>query len=133
MADKHESQLLTSTVVHGQQLGRKLGFPTANLDPEQLVGELPSSGVYAAWATQTDGTEYRAMVNIGFRPTVDKSHDRLSIEAHLDDFDGDLYGQTLRLEIVSRIRDERRMNSLEELKAQLAIDLAEVNRQLGKR
>lgn len=123
MADTIQPQSLTGVVIHGQQLGRRLGFPTANLDVEQLQGELPASGVYAAWATLADGRRYPAMVNIGYRPTVDASCHALSVEAHLDGFSGDLYGQTLHLQITHRIRDERRMSSLEQLCAQLTVDL----------
>lgn len=126
MTDNQTPQLLTSVVVHGQQLGRKLGFPTANLDVAKLLGALPSSGVYAAYATLEDGSVYDAMVNVGHRPTVENSGHQLSVEAHLAEFDGDLYGQQLHLCILKRIRDERKMNSLEELKAQLKKDLESV-------
>lgn len=132
MSDAIGSQLLEGIVVHGKQLGRQLGYPTANLSLAQLKGELPSAGVYAAWATLADGSRRRAMVNIGYRPTVDAQHHTLSVEAHLDDFDGDLYGQMLCLSIVSRIRDERKMASLEQLQEQLAHDLAEVKLRLGQ-
>lgn len=115
--------VISGTVVHGKQLGRLLGYPTANLCIDGLHGSLPNAGVYAAWAVLEDGREYKAMVNIGYRPTVDDHSDRLSVEAHLDGFSGDLYDQRLRLEIASHIRDERRMESLDQLKAQLAIDL----------
>lgn len=118
---------LEGIVVHGKQLGRRLGFPTANLSPEQLVGSIPSNGVYAAIATLQDGRRFKAMVNVGYRPTVDASRNLLSVEAHLSGFDGDLYGQKLSLLILSRIRDERRMASLEQLSAQLSQDLQAVN------
>jgi len=118
---------LEGIVVHGKQLGRRLGFPTANLSPEQLTGDVPSTGVYAAIATLQDGRQFKAMVNVGFRPTVDEQHNRLSVEAHLSGFDGDLYGQRIELLVLSRIRDERRMASLEQLSAQLAQDLQAVN------
>lgn len=115
--------IISGTIVHGKQLGRQLGFPTANLCVDNLQGTIPSAGVYAAWATLVDGGRYRAMVNIGYRPTVDPLQHLLSVEAYLDGYQGDLYGQNLSLEIVSHIRDERRMESLDQLKAQLAIDL----------
>lgn len=114
---------LVGTVVHGQQLGRRLGFPTANLDVDGLKGNVPQTGVYAALCLLPDGRTFRCMVNIGFRPTVDNQSHRLSIEAHLLDFDEDLYGQLLQLVIIKRIRDERRMETLEQLKEQLAKDL----------
>ena len=121
---------LGGTVVHGQQLGRRLGFPTANLDVGEILPPLPASGVYAAWATLADGRTFRAMVNVGYRPTVDATRKNLSIEAHLDGFAGDIYGQRLSLDLVCWLRDERRMASLEQLKAQLADDLAAVRRML---
>lgn len=117
-------QPLQGTVVHGQQLGRRLGYPTANLDVAHLDGQLPTPGVYAAWATLADGSRHRAMVNVGYRPTVEADRQRLTVEAHLDAFAADLYGQTVRLLLVARIRDERRMSSLDQLRAQLAADLA---------
>lgn len=131
---------LTGVVGHGQQLGRQLGFPTANVEPLDPDKLLPAIGVYAAQALvrvsandaqepcgTTDGattlTTYRAMVNIGCRPTVHNgSH--LTIEAHLLDFHGDLYGQLLTLCFERRIRDERRMPSLDALKAQIQQDIA---------
>lgn len=118
---------LEGVVVHGHQLGRRLGYPTANLsltDPEAVI---PKNGVYAALATLQDGSWYKAMVNIGYRPTVDNDH-RLTIEAHLIGFDGDIYDQTLSLSFTDRIRDERKMESLDDLKAQLAKDLEETKR-----
>lgn len=121
-----EPQQLQGTVVHGQQLGRRLGYPTANLDVAHLDGQLPRPGVYAAWATLADGSVRRAMVNVGYRPTVEADRQRLTVEAHLADYSADLYGQTLRLSLVARIRDERRMSSLDELRAQLARDLEAV-------
>lgn len=115
--------VIAGTIVHGKQLGRQLGYPTANLNIDNLQGTLPSAGVYAAWAILSDGQRYPAMVNVGYRPTVDADRHLLSVEAYLDGFAGDLYGQRLSLEIVSHIRDERRMDSLDQLKSQLAIDL----------
>lgn len=118
---------LQGVVVHGRQLGRKLGFPTANLSPDKMSGVIPSTGVYAAIATLQDQRRFKAMVNVGFRPTVDPQLQHLSVEAHLSGFDGDLYGQTIQLFILHRIRDERRMASLEQLSAQLSEDLQAVN------
>ncbi len=118
---------MEGVVVHGQQLGRQLGFPTANLGLEGLKGQVPRTGVYAAYCLLPDGRTFRAMVNVGFRPTVDKLTHRLSIEAHLLDFSEDLYGKLLKLTIVHRIRDERKMDTLEQLKTQLAKDLAAVS------
>lgn len=109
------------TVVDGKKLGRQIGFPTANL---HLLSErklLPTEGVYACWCTLADGSRQKAMVNIGRRPTVD-SDGAQSVEAHLIDFNSDLYGQQLRLDFVERIRQERKFPSVEALRSQLEAD-----------
>lgn len=126
----HTLHLLQGTVIHGQQIGRQLGFPTANLCVEELQEPLPQPGVYAAWATLPDGKTYRAMVNVGYRPTVDSSHHRLSVEAYLDQFSGDLYGQRLSLRLVLLLRQERRMASLDQLREQLSADLQAVREKI---
>ena len=129
--DLTNAVVLEGLVVHGQQLGRRLGYPTANLQlPDAATISLPSPGVYAAWAWLEDGSRRIAMVNIGYRPTVSNERHVLSIEAHIDDFEGDLYDQRIRLTFVKRIRDERRMNSLDELRQQLATDLSVVRHTL---
>lgn len=108
---------LRGTVVRGDQLGRTLGYPTANLTTPP--GKALPRGVYAAWA-HTEGERTPAMLNIGLRPTV--GGQALRVEAHLLGFDGDLYGQTLRADLVARLRGEERFASLDDLKAQLARD-----------
>ncbi len=123
---------ISGVIVHGKQLGRQLGYPTANLCIDQLLGQLPAAGVYAAWATLPDGQQFPAMVNVGYRPTVDTSRHELSVEAHLAGFNGDLYGQMLSLKIVDRIRDERRMESLDQLRSQLTLDLQSVINRLNQ-
>lgn len=110
-------------VNHGRGLGRTIGVPTANLSPEPGM-LLPAPGVYAADAVTEDGKRCRAVVNIGVAPTVAKGLP-MTIEAHLLDFDGDLYGKTLRLEFLRRLRDERKFDSLDELKLQIVRDAAE--------
>ena len=117
---------LTGTVIHGDGRGGPLGIPTANL----LVWEellLPANGVYAAYALLND-QKYRAATNIGIRPTVD-GHS-LNVEAHLLDFAGDIYGQDLTLEFVSRVRDEKKFSGLEALVSQIHVDIATVRAQL---
>lgn len=112
---------LSGTVVPGRRLGRRLGYPTANLaaDPVKLF---PALGVYACRATVA-GAEYPAMVNIGRRPTVESDADApVSIEAHLIGADGDMYGRDMRLEFVGRLRSEQRFDSLDALRARLAAD-----------
>jgi riboflavin kinase / FMN adenylyltransferase len=108
--------LLEGTVVEGDERGRKLGFPTANIVPaDDLVH--PGHGVYAAFA---DGRT--AAVNVGVRPTFETGRGLL-VEAYLIDFDGDLYGRTLRIAFISRLRGERRFASVEELIAQMHRDV----------
>jgi riboflavin kinase / FMN adenylyltransferase len=109
--------LLEGTVVEGDERGRKLGFPTANIVPsDDLV--CPGHGVYAAFA---DGRP--AAVNVGVRPTFETGRGLL-VEAYLLDFDGDLYGRTLRIAFISRLRGERRFPGVEELIAQMNRDVA---------
>jgi riboflavin kinase/FMN adenylyltransferase len=108
-------------VIAGDHLGRELGFPTANLDTEGLV--LPPNGVYAGYATVGRRT-YRAGVNIGFRPTVASAKPRLRVEAHLLDFKGTLYGEELEIKIGQKLRPEKKFASLNELREQIARDLA---------
>jgi riboflavin kinase/FMN adenylyltransferase len=109
-------------VVVGDKLGRTLGFPTANLDAAGLV--LPPNGVYAG-VTRQEGRLYRAALNIGVRPTVAAGR-QLRVEAHLLDFDGDVYGQELEIEIGEKLRDEKKFGSPQELKEQIAKDVAMV-------
>lgn len=106
---------LSGVVEGGDRRGRTIGFPTANVGD---VGEiLPPHGVYAVFADDRP-----AVMNLGVRPTVDGKS--LRVEVHLFDFDGDLYGQAMRVHLVARIRDEQRFNGLPELKAQIERDSA---------
>jgi riboflavin kinase/FMN adenylyltransferase len=108
--------LFQGEVIHGDKRGRELGFPTANIAP---AGELvvPGHGVYAAWAHG-----HPAAVNVGVRPTF-KSGRGLLIEAYLLDFDGDLYGEQLRVAFVERLRGEKRFESVDDLVAQMELDV----------
>lgn len=104
-------------VIHGKQLGRKIGFPTINIFPGDSI--LPRIGVYAA-TVDVDGETFRAIANVGFRPTVNGQS--VLLEAHLLNFDGDLYGRRLRVRLQTFIRPEIRFGSIEELKAQIIKD-----------
>lgn len=121
---------IDGTVVAGRQLGRTIGFPTANIsvDPLRMI---PATGVYAARVHTSDGTIHGAMVNVGHRPTVDNQGE-LSIEANIFGFDGNLYGSTIGLEFAARIRDERRFPDLEALKSAIAADSAAARQVLEK-
>ena len=116
---------LAGKVARGDRLGHELGFPTANLEVTGLA--LPPNGVYAAHA-QTGGRAHRAVVNIGTRPTLKNPAPQLRVEAHLLDFTGDLYGQELEIRFRDKLREERKFASLEELKAQIARDIAEAEK-----
>lgn len=113
---------LAGRVVTGDGLGRQLGFATANLAVSGLV--LPPNGVYAVHARGAGQTQ-RAVMNVGFRPTMRNPEPKLCVEAHLLDFDGDLYGQELEVTFVARLRDERKFPSAAELRQQIARDVAE--------
>jgi len=112
-------------VVHGMNRGgRLLGFPTANL---KLVDELfPKPGVYAIWV-EVDNDVYQGVANIGKNPTFD--NDALSVEAHLLDFKGDLYGREIQAHFVQRIRDEKKFSGIDELKERIGKDI-ELGRQI---
>ena len=112
-------------VGHGREIGRTIGFPTANLQPSCPDQLIPPIGAYAAKATTADGAEYPAMLNIGCRPTIASSLPS-TIEAHLIGYNADLYGSPLSISLLSYLRPERRFTSLEALRAQLSRDLAAV-------
>jgi riboflavin kinase/FMN adenylyltransferase len=110
--------LLEGEVVPGDRRGRELGMPTANIVPDDALVS-PGHGVYAAWAHG-----HPAAVNVGVRPTFDTGRGLL-VEAHLIDFDGDLYGETLRIAFVERMRGEKRFDSVHELVKQMHADVAQ--------
>ena len=118
---------LTGAVRHGRGVGASRLFPTANLTipPHVLV---PSHGVYATRIHLPDGRSRAAVTNVGTRPTLDNGTD-ITVEACILDFEGDLYGQTVRLEFLRHLRDEVRFDSLDALRAQIARD-AEAAREL---
>lgn len=111
---------LTGTVVRGHHIGTSLGWPTANIVIRPGM-QIPGNGVYAAKAIHPDGTIYDSTVNIGSRPTVSDSGN-VTIEAHLHNFSGSLYGLDLTLEFYDKIRDEKKFNSLDELAQAIAAD-----------
>jgi riboflavin kinase/FMN adenylyltransferase len=105
-------------IIRGNRRGHTIGFPTANLQPHNRV--IPKFGVYAT-ATLIDGTWRRSITNIGVRPTFEDTTEP-SIETYIFDFDDELYGDVLRVRFLHRIRDERKFNGIEELKAQIERD-----------
>jgi riboflavin kinase/FMN adenylyltransferase len=110
---------LSGQVVKGQQIGRSLGFPTANIQIAEDYKLLPRDGAYAVHA-EVNSIQYKAILNIGDRPTVDGQ--KKTIEAHLIDFEGDLYGQELRVYFQEFLREEKKFESLDALKNQLVVD-----------
>lgn len=114
------SYTLRGEVVEGKHIGRRIGFPTANLlIPSEKL--LPKQGVYSAVVTTEDGIKNKAILNIGTNPTVGSK--QISIEAHILDFNGDLYGQILSIELHHYIREERMFDSLEQLRLQIKTDI----------
>lgn len=109
----------SGTVIHGKKLGRTIGFPTANVNIEESYKLIPAIGVYAVKCL-IGNQKVNGMLNIGTNPTV--AGQTLSIEVHLFDFDADLYGQIITVELIKRIRDEQKFNSVAELKTQLNKD-----------
>lgn len=110
----------TGYVVSGFQVGKKIGFPTANLNPVEPDKLIPAIGVYAV-LIDWNGTTYSGMMNIGRRPTLDNG-DAVSLEVHIINFDADIYHQQVKVTFIRKIRDEKKFNSVEELIEQLKMD-----------
>ena len=110
-------------MVSGNQIGRQIGFPTANLqlDVSKLI---PKGGVYAV-DVMLDNVLFQGMLNIGTRPTL--SGQKQTIEVHIIDFEKEIYGDTLIIRFRKRLRDERKFESINELKAQLELDKSLIN------
>ena len=115
--------ILTQTVRHGRRIGHTIGIPTVNLTmpPHVLV---PAYGVYITRVHLPDGRSFAGVTNVGTRPTVSDSN-AVSVETFLLDFDGDLYGQTVRLDFCRRLRGERKFASLEDLRQQIQQNIAQ--------
>lgn len=112
---------LQGHVVSGHRIGRTIGFPTANIEVDNPQKIVPANGVYAVRIKVNGEKSYSGMVNIGKRPTV-HTDGATCIEAHLFDFSGNLYGQSIEIRFIAHLRSERKMNGLEELTAQLQKD-----------
>ena len=118
---------ISGKVVRGQQLGKRLGFPTANIEPEDRNKLIPARGVYACHV-ERQGKIYKGMANIGNRPTVNGSS--LTIEANIFDFDDDIYNETINIHLIARIRDEKKFDNLDLLKKQLSEDREMIGKML---
>jgi riboflavin kinase / FMN adenylyltransferase len=122
-------------VVHGDARGRQIGFPTANVLPDQPY-VIPRPGVYAIQAdlfapSGGKGERYNGVLNVGYRPTFEEPGGELRLEAHLFDFQGDLYGRQLALKFHAFLRPEKKFDSIEQLTAQIALDADEARRRLS--
>jgi riboflavin kinase/FMN adenylyltransferase len=111
--------MLTGEVVKGKNLGEKIGFPTANIQIKEPYKLIPKTGAYIVKSTINNETIF-GMMNIGFRPTV--SGKNQTIEIHFFDFNGNLYGKNIQVEVLSFLRDEQKFDSVEALKQQLRLD-----------
>lgn len=122
---------VTAEVVRGNMIGRTIGFPTANLELPKEYRLINNAGVYTC-LVDLNGTTYKAMANIGKRPTIgDRDDDNFIIEVNIFDFDQDIYGQHITVRFLDRIRSEVKFNGLEELKAQLNQDRERAKMMLG--
>lgn len=120
---------ISGTVIHGDRIGHTLGFPTANLRPDDPARLIPADGVYAGFAELNDGKMHPAVINIGVRPTVTSSGEK-RIEAHLPGFSRDIYGEPMTLHFIARLRGEKKMTGPEELRETIEADIASALRRL---
>ena len=111
---------LTGTIVHGQAIGKTIGFPTANIQVNSDLKLIPGNGVYAVDVSLKD-SDYIGMLNIGNRPTVNDSADR-TIEVHILDFSGEIYAEEITVKFIDKLRDETQFKDLQELQNQLKED-----------
>lgn len=123
---------LSGKVMPGEHIGHQLGFPTANLEPDDPFKVIPASGVYGVWATVGDSQKpLPAMMNIGTRPTFGENNQTL--EVHILDFEGDIYGKELLVAFEHRLRGERKFKSAEDLASQLRKDAERVREMISEK
>ncbi len=121
---------LRGIVGHGDKRGRELGFPTANLEVDREM-QLPADGVYAGWYLRPDGTRHQTAVSVGRQPTFFESRPYSLVEAHLLDFQGDLYDEMGTVELVAQLRGQVKFVSVEALIDQMTVDVAQTRRALA--
>jgi len=121
---------VSGRVVGGQQLGRRIGYPTANIEVEEPYKLIPPDGVYAV-KVRVEGKAYGGMLNIGFRPTVNHNVDHRSLEVHIFDFNHDIYSEEVEIQFVQRVRNERKFANVDELISQLKIDEKNIRALVG--
>lgn len=112
---------INGTVVQGKQLGRTIGFPTANISINEDYKLIPNSGVYVV-ECKIENQSYFGMMNIGTNPTVENTNQKQKLEVNIFDFDQDVYGKSINISFLKRIRSEQKFGSLDALKAQIAND-----------
>jgi len=115
--------------VKGDEIGAKLGFPTANIEVDNAYKIIPATGVYAT-KVLLDGVEYNSMTNLGVRPTIHEGSE-LTIETHIFNFNKNIYGDTLVLKFIDRIREEVKFENTESLKVQIEDDARSVQKILS--
>ena len=121
---------IRGVVVQGEQRGRTIGFPTANIPAPPLMA-WPADAVYSGWGILDDGSRHGCAINIGRRPTFHEHAEQSLLEVHLLNFDGDLYGREVRVEMIGFIRSERKFEGIDQLAEQLALDVAQARRHLS--
>lgn len=123
--------MLSGTVVEGVKIGRKLGFPTANIQLDDALKLIPAQGVYSCWA-EIDDLKYPAMMNIGYRPTLNSDEKNVTIEVHILNFDKNIYGEKISVHMVGHLRNEMAFENLNALISQLKKDEKKALNQLSK-
>jgi riboflavin kinase/FMN adenylyltransferase len=118
------SYSLSGIIVAGQKIGRSIGFPTANIKPDNEFKLIPGDGVYAV-LVRVGNKELPGMLSIGKNPTVEKGPGIRTIEVHILNFDKDIYDQSVTIIFIKRLRDEKKFESMEQLAFQMAIDKEE--------
>jgi riboflavin kinase/FMN adenylyltransferase len=121
---------VTGTIVGGKMIGRSIGFPTANIEPDSEHKLIPATGVYAV-KVQIDDKTFRGMLSIGSNPTVNTDINLRSIEVHILDFDEDIYKKKISVIFMKRLRDEKKFENLDQLKEQMSLDRQETVQLLG--
>lgn len=125
------SYLVSGRVIGGQQLGRRIGYPTANIEVNESFKLIPPDGVYAC-TIRVEGKLFGGMLNIGYRPTVNHNVDHRSLEVHIFDFNHDIYSEEVQVDFIGRIRDEMKFEGVEKLIDQLNQDEIKVREIIGK-
>jgi len=119
---------LQGTVIKGKQLGRKLGFPTANIQVDEPIKLIPATGVYAVKVLLND-EKYNGMMNIGYNPTFNET--KLSLEVNLFDFSEDIYNNNIKVEFIERTRDEKKFENIDQLIAAIKNDEEQIRKILA--